>query len=421
MINRYSTRGGNIGRSFLYDKLVGAKAYDRIAGYFSSSIIEAAGDAIEKMRGCCRLVCNSQMKAVDVKTATVAINALRREWCSAKPEEIYTNVPERLKKLYDLIRSEKLQVKVIPNDIFGLIHGKAGVITLENGTKTSFMGSVNETYAAWELNYEILWEDDSQEAVDWVQQEFDYFWHNPHAVPLSEFVVEDIRRISNRKVIPGIDRWREVADPASTVVESPVYRQEFGLWEHQKYFVKLAFTDHQKNHGARYVLADEVGLGKTVQLALSAQLMALCGDKPILIIAPKTLLWQWQDEMSYLLDMPSAVWNGREWVDENGIRYPGGNSETAIKRCPRRVGLVSQGLITARSDVIQHLLNMEFECIIIDEAHRARRKNLSAGKEDERPDPNNLLRFLSEISARTRSMLLATATPVQLYPVFMII
>ena len=50
----------------------------------------------------------------------------------------------------------------MPNDIFGLIHGKAGVITLKDGKKTSFIGSVNETYAAWELNYEILWEDDSQ-------------------------------------------------------------------------------------------------------------------------------------------------------------------------------------------------------------------------------------------------------------------
>ena len=91
------------------------------------------------------------------------------------------------------------------------------------------------------------------------------------AIPLSEFVIEDIKRISNRKVIHTVGHWRETAEPASSVIESPVYRQEFGLWEHQKYFVKLAFTNHQKN-GARYVLADEVGLGKTVQLALSAQL-----------------------------------------------------------------------------------------------------------------------------------------------------
>ena len=39
----------------------------------------------------------------------------------------------------------------------------------------------------------------------------------------------------------------------------------------------------------------------------------------MLILAPKTLLWQWQDELMELLDLPSAVWNGRQWVDENEV------------------------------------------------------------------------------------------------------
>jgi len=65
-----------------------------------------------------------------------------------------------------------------------------------------------------------------------------------------------------------------------------------------------------------------VGLGKTLQLAMIAQLIALYGEKPILVIAPKTLIWQWQDEMKDMLDMPSAVWNGKQWVDENEIVYP---------------------------------------------------------------------------------------------------
>jgi len=399
----------------LNEKLKDAVSYDRIAGYFSSSILEIAGEAIEEIEGCVRVVCNAEMQKEDVVTASAAANAVRREWCSKKPEELYSSAPERLKKLYNLIKSGKLQIKVVPNDVFGLIHGKAGVITLKDGSKTSFIGSVNETYTGWKLNYEILWEDDSEEAVKWVQEEFDYFWNSPYAVPLADFIVEDLKRISERKVIYSVDEWRENPEPASVVVEAPVYRQELGLWEHQKYFVNLAFNDHKK-YGARYVLADMVGLGKTVQLALSAQLMALYGDKPILVIAPKTLLWQWQDEMLNLLDMPSAVWNGREWVDENGIRYPA-NGDAAIKKCPRRVGIISQGLITANSEQVQHLLSIEYECVIVDEAHRARRKNLGPDKEDEKPNPNNLMKFLLEISKRTKSMLLATATPVQLYPV----
>lgn len=415
MIYRYSSRLKKLDSSFLNEKLKGAVRYDRIAGYFSSSILEIAGEAIEEIEGCVRVVCNSEMQKEDAVTVGAAVNAMRREWCSKKPEELYMNVPHRLKKLYSLIKSGKLQIKVVPNDVFGLIHGKAGEITYKDGKKTCFIGSVNETYTGWKLNYEILWEDDSEEGVKWVQDEFDYFWNSPYAIPLSEFIVEDIKRISERKVIYSVDEWRENPEPASVVIESSVYRKELGLWEHQKYFVKLAFDDHKK-HGARYVLADMVGLGKTVQLAMSAQLMALYGDKPVLVIVPKTLLWQWQDEMLNLLDMPSAVWNGKEWVDENGIKYPAVGDD-AIKKCPRRVGIISQGLITANSQQVQHLLNMEYECVIVDEAHRARRRNLGPGKEDEKADPNNLMRFLMEISKRTKSMLLATATPVQLYPI----
>lgn len=417
MIYRYSSRRQRLDKAFLDEKLRDALAYDRIAGFFTSSILEVAGEAIESVKGVVRVVCNSELSVEDVKTAKRAADSQRRVWCEYEPEKKFAGAEGRLKKLYELLKSGKLQVKVIPNEVFGLIHGKAGVITLKDGRKTAFIGSVNETAAGWKLNYEILWEDDSEEAVQWVQEEFDYFWNHECAVPLSDFVINDIGRLSNREVIPTVEEWRSNPDPAPTVVELPIYRKEGGLWEHQKYFIRRVFEDHKKPYGARYVLADMVGLGKTVQLAISAQLMALYGDKPILILVPKTLIWQWQDEMRSLLDMPSAVWTGKEWVDENGISYPS-TGEESIKNCPRRIGIVSQGLITANSAIVEHLLSMEYECVIVDEAHRARRKryNQPDGKLDE-GNQNNLMKFLMEISKRTKSMLLATATPVQLHPI----
>jgi hypothetical protein len=39
------------------------------------------------------------------------------------------------------------------------------------------------TVTGWRLNYELLWEDNSDEAVRWVQEEFDALWHSPFAVP----------------------------------------------------------------------------------------------------------------------------------------------------------------------------------------------------------------------------------------------
>jgi ERCC4-related helicase len=415
LINRFSSRRQMLGHSFLNSRLNKALSYDRIAGYFRSSLLEVAGEALESMTGAVRIVCNSDLNLRDVETARAAQYAMRQEWCEAKPEKIGMVAQPRFARLYDFLTSGKLQVRVMPREKFGLIHGKAGVITLADGQKTSFLGSANETGEAWQTNYELLWEDDSPEAVEWVQEEFDALWHSPFAVPLAEFVVEDIGRLARRSVISSVVQWREEAEPAAPVIEAPVYRREYGLWEHQKYFIQLAFEAHRSG-GARLVLADMVGLGKTVQLALAAQLMALYGNRPVLVLVPKQLLWQWQDEMRDLLDMPSAVWTGRQWVDENGIEYQVMGPE-GIKKCPRRVGIVSQGLITSRSEAVEYLKLLSYECIIVDEAHRARRKNLGPGKEDEKPEPNNLLSFLYSIAPRTKSLMLATATPVQLNPV----
>lgn len=421
MITRFSSRRHRLDHSFLAERLRGAQGYDRIAGFFSSSILEVAGEELESVTGTVRLVCNSVIDAKDVETAKKAAQAaMRREWCDSEPERLPDAAKPRFQRLHDFLASGKLQVRVMPDALFGLIHGKAGVITLADGGKTAFLGSVNESLTAWRLNYELLWEDDSEDAVHWVQEEFDALWHSPFAVELSDAVVQDIKRLAARTVIPNLDDWRKQPDPAAPIIEAPVYRKEVGLWGHQKHFVKLAFDAHLGAgggpKGARFVLADQVGLGKTIQLAMAAQLMALSGDRPVLILAPKPLVWQWQGELQTLLDMPSAVWDGRNWVDENGIEHPSTGPES-VRRCPRRVGIVSTGLIISGSEIKDWLVSGSYEYVILDEAHRARRRNLGPGKEYDPAEPNNLLRFLWEISPRTRSLLLATATPVQLHPI----
>ena len=419
MLTRYSSRRRPLDTGFLTPRLADARSYDRIAGYFSSSILEVAGEALESVEGKVQIVCNSGLSRADVEVAQAAQAAMRREWCDSCPEVLGDGARPRFRRLYDFLCSGKVEIRVLPDDVFGLIHGKAGVITRGDGGQISFLGSANESGAAFRLNYELVWEDDSPEAVAWVQEEFDILWSSPFAVRLADFVVQDLDRLSRREPIGDVAHWREELDPnpASVVVEAPVYRKEVGLWEHQKHFVKLAFDAHRGPHGARFVLADQVGLGKTLQLAMAAQLMALAGDGPVLILAPKSLLRQWQDEMDTLLGLPSAIWDGGRWVDEHGIEHPGAGTES-IRRCPRRVGIVSTGLITGNAEAAARLTEMRFECVILDEAHRARRRNLSPGhRAFAAAQPNNLLKFIREISPRTKSLLLATATPVQLHPV----
>jgi len=422
MITRHSSRRSPLDANVLRARLIGASSYDRIAGYFRSSLFEIAGEELEAISGPIRIICNSDLDARDVLTAQSAQAAIRSSWCRGEPEKLPPAAQKRIVMLYHFLSTKRMEVKVLPDEAFGLIHGKAGLIRYPGGRAITFLGSVNESATAWKLNYELLWEDDSPEAVAWVQEEFESLWHDSRAVDLAccPFVEEDLKRLASRKVI-AVDSWREAPEPSSVAVESPVYRREQGLWPHQKYFIRLAIERHRRA-SARLVLADQVGLGKTVQLAMTALLMALESPEPILILAPKALLKQWQVEMGDLLKMPSARWTGISWIDENGIEYPS-NGIAGLAACPRRVGLVSQGLVTrGRKDVWDSLLSRDYLCVIVDEAHRARRRNIpkvdaSSDEVDEKADPNKLMEFLKKISLRTRSMLLATATPVQLHPI----
>lgn len=428
MLQRHSSRRNRLDHAVLNQRLEGAVSYDRIAGYFRSSLFEVAGEAIAKVTGPVRIVCNSDLDPHDLVTAAAAQESLRRSWCSGMPETAPQSAIPRYRALYEALTSKKIEVRVLPDSAFGLIHGKAGVVRRLDGTSSAFLGSVNESASAWKLNYELLWEDNDPETIAWVQEEFDALWNDTRAIDLAccPFIAQDVKRIISRKIIEP-EELKTTVDPtdaaAATAVESPVYRREQGLWPHQKYFARLALERHRLG-GARLLLADQVGLGKTIQLAMAALLMALDDPDggPILVLAPKPLLQQWQDELMELLLLPSARWNGRAWVDENDLEYPS-EGVKSLGKCPRRIGLVSQGLVVrGLSEAVTQLLNRRYTCVIVDEAHRARRRNVpkvdaGADEIDEKADPNKLMAFLREIGHKTKSMLLATATPVQLHPV----
>lgn len=413
-MQRFSSRRATLG-GFLPALLPGATGYDRIAGYFNSSILEVAGESLEMMApgSIVRVICNSELDPLDVATARAAQAAMFHEWCATLPEDISPGFRARLERLAGFLQSGKLRIKVLPDRTFGLIHGKAGVVTRADGGAVAFVGSANESRRAWTMNYEIVWTDESAEGIAWVREEFDALWNHPDAFDLADGVIQDVVRLSHRIVIPDVPGWRDRdnANAAAATVELPVYRRENGLWAHQKAFVQRAFDLH-KGGGARLVLADQVGLGKTVQLALAAKLMALWGGGRVLALVPKPLVWQWQNELWNLLQLPSAVWTGAAWVDERGVTHT-----LPLAKCPRRVGIVSTGLLIQSPQIVDILAGMTYECVILDEAHRARRKNLGAADKQEAARPNNLLHALYRLAPRTKSMLLATATPVQLDPI----
>ena len=420
MINRHVFHRQQTGSSFLTERLQNAVGYDRIAGYFDSSLLEFAGEAFENVNGSIRIICNSRLNPDDVRQAVKAEHEQKVQFLSHDPGELAKGGKERLQRLAAMLTSSQLEVRVLPDKSFGMIHGKAGVITREDGSRTSFLGSTNETWAGWNLNYELVWEDDSEEACQWVENEFLRLWEHHHAVPLSKAVLKEVERLVDRTELP-LETWIDSPSAPGIAIESPVYREQFGLWPHQRYFVDQAWRAHQ-TFGARYILADQVGLGKTVQLAMVAQLVALSSAEPVLVLLPKTLMEQWQTELWDLMEIPTARWTGRLWIDEVGMEHPPAG-KGPIGVCPRAIGLISHGLVVRNEAVRQYLLGREWSAVIVDEAHRARRRKIpkldDSGKVLSNPDTeaNRLYSFLFRIAPKARSMLLATATPLQLHPI----
>ncbi|MEI8189495.1 MAG: helicase-related protein, partial [candidate division NC10 bacterium] len=309
--------------------------------------------------------------------------------------------------LYELLTSGRVEIRVVPKDrVF--IHGKAGVIEAADGSKTCFLGSINETKSAFAQNYEILWEDPSPEGVAWVEEEFEALWKD--AYPLPEAIVEEIKRVADRVEI----RFEEAKPeelPAAALAESPIYRGGEQLQPWQRSFVTM-FLQHRETYGkARLLLADDVGVGKTLSLAASAMISVLLDDGPVLILCPSTLMFQWQVELTDRLGIPSAVWSSTKkvWIDPKGHIIKTRGAED-IARCPYRIAIVSTGLIIHDSDERQHLLDRKFGTVILDEAHKARRRG---GLGEKKQQPNNLLDFMLRIGPRTRNLLLGTATPIQ--------
>lgn len=408
-ISRFSSRKERLDKVFLAERLKGAKSYKRIAGYFRSSIFELLDEEILDIPFI-RIVCNSELDGADIaisRSVRDRETSLKEKWNQFPIEVEALLYRDRYRKLYELLSSGRVEIRVVPkSSVF--LHGKAGIIEAANGSKSCFLGSVNETKSAFLKNYEILWEDCSSEGVQWVQEEFDALWKE--GFPLPDAIIDEIKRVAERIELPLKDILiSEMA--AASLVESPLYRGGEQLQPWQKAFV-AQFLNHREIYGkVRLLLADEVGLGKTLSLAASAMVAALLDDGPVLILCPSTLTLQWQTELNDRLGIPSAVWlsNRKMWVDPYGHKIKTrGAADVACS--PYKLAIVSTGLIQHKSPESDALLKRKYGTVILDEAHKARR---SSGFGEKNGEPNNLLEFMTKIGKRTRHLLLGTATPIQ--------
>lgn len=133
----------------------------------------------------------------------------------------------------------------------------------------------------------------------------------------------------------------------------------------------------------RYLLADEVGLGKTIEAGLVLRELKLRGRaKRILVVAPKGLVRQWQAEMRqhfgeplHFVD-PSSLAALRQWrgdsAEDNAWRMHDQVicALDSVKPLESRRGWSLDQIQTYNRERFEDLVSAVWDLVIIDEAHR---------------------------------------------------
>ena len=148
------------------------------------------------------------------------------------------------------------------------------------------------------------------------------------------------------------------------------------------------------------ILADEVGLGKTIEAGLViAQLRSEGAAARVLLVVPKPLLGQWQDELYRLFAIQAA----------EGRAEPGGFSGPGVFLVGREAAGSDRG-----ADVLRQ--SEPFDLCVIDEAHEVfaniyRRFDKHGDYRVDSPEARIADRVRSFL--RQTPVLLLTATPIQ--------
>jgi len=150
----------------------------------------------------------------------------------------------------------------------------------------------------------------------------------------------------------------------------------------------------------RVLLADEVGLGKTIEAGLILHRMLLAGRvRRVLVLVPEPLLHQWLVEMLRRFNLRMALFD-HERIAAASDEAAGGNPFHSEQRVLCSLDLLTEQPATARA-----VLDGDWDLLIVDEAHHLHWS----------PEGSSLEYDLVEaLAGQTPAVMLLTATPEQL-------
>jgi len=175
---------------------------------------------------------------------------------------------------------------------------------------------------------------------------------------------------------------------------------------------QLYIAQESANRAApRIMLADEVGLGKTIEAGLILHHRLINGlSKRVLIIVPESLVHQWLVEMLRRFNLRFSVFDEARCLEELGDDgFDDGLDESSGKGgnpfSNEQLILCSQSFFANYPRRQQQAIDAGWDMVIVDEAHHLEWSEKAAS-------PDYL--FVEQLGLQTPGLILLTATPEQL-------
>ncbi|MFQ3267056.1 MAG: ATP-dependent helicase HepA, partial [Colwellia sp.] len=168
---------------------------------------------------------------------------------------------------------------------------------------------------------------------------------------------------------------------------------------------QLYIADEVGNRFApRVLLADEVGLGKTIEAGLIIHQQLVTGRaKRILIIVPESLMHQWLVEMLRRFNLNFSIFDNERCVETSQDNYVEGKKANPFSS--EQLVLVNLGFITNNPEWYAALVSEDWDLMVVDEAHHL---NWQQDK------PSIEYQCIEQLAQVVPGVLLLTATPDQL-------
>lgn len=476
---KYTPDDGDLIRLFYVPALRSATRYDRLTGYFSARALALAARGVEGLivnNGRMRLIVGCTLGEDDVAAIergeavrdAMERTAINMPALSADPRTI-----DALELLAWMVANGFLDVKLaVPCDANrrpirddSIFHEKTGIIEDKTGDRLAFNGSINETEYGWTRNWESfnaftswndgprvdgeeasfakLWADKANRAITVdvptaLRERLLTFLPDPEKLPKRLADHDDSSTLAPaRKRLPpsaskeelivlasapnvSVDEerqalWRRFANAALQQIGGDRVGEATSAvvpWPHQV----RAFQRLYDNWPPQLLIADEVGLGKTIQAGLLIRQAWLAGKiKRTLILAPKAVCKQWQIELREKFNLNWPIYDGQKltWYRSPARDH---DFERPVSRDAwhREPFVIMSSHLARRQDRQREILDDAdpWDLVVLDEAHHARTKG--AGTLQAK-GPNRLLQLMRSLKRRTGGLILLTATPLQVH------